>query len=93
MRNLVKSSMESPQPMVQQLMTQADALVQSSMDSKAMEHALKTVLKNLGISYEATLNNKSADLQMVAHQLKPQLHTLLQEATLTPSLKEAKEKC
>ncbi|MEK5231112.1 hypothetical protein MHB42_05005 [Lysinibacillus sp. FSL K6-0232] len=91
MRNLVKSSMESPQPMVQQLMTQADALVQSSMDSKAMEHALKTVLKNLGISYEATLNNKSADLQMVAHQLKPQLHTLLQEATLTPSLKEAAE--
>ena len=91
MRSLVKSSVESPQPMVQQMITQADALVQNSMDSKAMEHALKTVLKNLGVSYEATLNSKSADLQMIAHQLKPQLHTLLQETVITPPLKEATE--
>lgn len=72
-------------------MTQADALVQNSMDSKAMEHALKTVLKNLGISYEVTLGNKSADLHMIAHQLKPQLHTLLQETNTTPQIKEAAE--
>ncbi|MET4559201.1 hypothetical protein ABIA69_000344 [Lysinibacillus parviboronicapiens] len=91
MRNLVKVGIESPQPMIQQMLTQADAHVQSSMDSKAMEHALKTVLKSLGISYEATLANKSADLQTIAHQLKPQLHTLLQEAQITPQLKEAAE--
>ncbi len=91
MRNLVKNSIASSQPFIQQIMTQADALVQNSMDSKAMEHAMKTVLKNLGISYEATLGNKSADLQMIAHQLKPQLHTLLQETNMTPQLKEAAE--
>ncbi len=84
MRNLVKNSIDSSQPFIQQVVTQADALVQNSMDSKAMEHALKTVLKNLGISYEATLGNKSADLHMIAHQLKPQLHTLLQETNITP---------
>ncbi|KOS69489.1 hypothetical protein AEA09_13555 [Lysinibacillus contaminans] len=91
MRNLVKVGSESSQPIIQQLMTQADAQVQSSMDSKAMEHALKTVLKGLGISYEAALNNKSADLQAIAHQLKPQLHALLQDAQITPQLKEAAE--
>lgn len=91
MRNLVKVGSESPQPVIQQMMTQADAQVQSSMDSKAMEHALKTVLKGLGISYEAALNNKSADIQAIAHQLKPQLHTLLQDAQITPQLKEAAE--
>ncbi|KAB0441867.1 hypothetical protein [Lysinibacillus fusiformis] len=91
MRNLVKNSIVSSQPFIQQIVTQADALVQNSMDSKAMEHAMKTVLKNLGISYEATLGNKSADLQMIAHQLKPQLHTLLQETNMTPQLKEAAE--
>ncbi|MED4074821.1 hypothetical protein P4645_00900 [Lysinibacillus fusiformis] len=91
MRNLVKNSIASSQPFIQQIVTQADALVQNSMDSKAMEHAMKTVLKNLGISYEATLGNKSADLQMIAHQLKPQLHTLLQETNMTPQLKEAAE--
>ncbi len=91
MRNLVKNSIASSQPFVQQIVTQADALVQNSMDSKAMEHAMKTVLKNLGVSYEATLGNKSADLQMIAHQLKPQLHTLLQETNMTPQLKEAAE--
>ena len=91
MRNLVKNSIASSQPFIQQIVTQADALVQNSMDSKAMEHAMKTVLKNLGISYEATLGNKSADLQMIEHQLKPQLHTLLQETNMTPQLKEAAE--
>lgn len=91
MRNLVKNSIASSQPFIQQIVTQADALVQNSMDSKAMEHAMKTVLKNLGISYEATLGNKSADLQMIAYQLKPQLHTLLQETNMTPQLKEAAE--
>lgn len=91
MRNLVKVGGESSQPVIQQMMTQADAQVQGSMDSKAMEHALKTVLKGLGISYEAALNNKSADLQAIAHQLKPQLHTLLQDVQITPQLKEAAE--
>lgn len=91
MRNLVKTSMEAPQPMIQRMLTEADAHVQNSMDSKAMEHALKTVLKSLGISYEAALSSKSADLQTIAHQLKPQLHTLLQETQITPQLKEAAE--
>ncbi|TQR38318.1 hypothetical protein C7Y47_03440 [Lysinibacillus sphaericus] len=91
MRSLMKNSVESPQAMIQQIVTQADAHVQNSMDSKAMEHALKTVLKNLGVSYEATLSNKSADLQQIAHQLKPQLHTLLQETHISPQLKEAAE--
>lgn len=91
MRNLVKNSIDSSQPFIQQVMTQAEALVQNSMDSKAMEHALKTVLKNLGISYEATLGSKSADLHMIAHQLKPQLHTLLQETNIPPQMKEAAE--
>lgn len=91
MRNLVKNSINSSQPFIQQVVTQADAQVQNSMDSKAMEHALKTVLKNLGISYEATLGNKSADLHMIAHQLKPQLHTLLQETNIPPQMKEAAE--
>lgn len=91
MRSLMKNSVESPQSMIQQIVTQADAHVQNSMDSKAMEHALKTVLKNLGVSYEATLSNKSADLQQIAHQLKPQLHTLLLETHISPQLKEATE--
>lgn len=91
MRNVLKVGGESMQPVVQQLMTQADAQVQNSIDSKAMEHALKTVLKGLGISYEAALNNKSADLQAIAHQLKPQLHTLLQDVQVSPQLKEAAE--
>lgn len=91
MRNLVKTSIEAPQPGIQRMLTEADAHVRNSMDSKAMEHALKTVLKSLGISYEAALSSKSADLQTIAHQLKPQLHTLLQEAQITPQLKEAAE--
>ena len=91
MRQVLKVGGESAHPVIQQIMTQVDNEVQSSLDSKAMEFALKTVLKGLGISYEAALADKSTNIQEIAHQLKPQLHTLLQDAEVTPQLKEAAE--
>ncbi|CAM5302911.1 Glycosyltransferase OS=Lysinibacillus sphaericus OX=1421 GN=LS41612_17910 PE=4 SV=1 [Lysinibacillus sphaericus] len=47
MRNLVKQSTEAPQPTIQRMLTEADAHVRNSMDSKAMEHALKILISRI----------------------------------------------
>lgn len=91
LRNLVKVSADSPQPQIQSTLTQAEAQVQTAVDSRAMEQAIKTVLKGLGVSYEATLANKSGDIQAVAQQIKPQLLALLQDIQTPPALKDAAE--
>ena len=91
LRALVRVSAESAQPFVQTAFTQAEAQVQNAVDSKAMEQALKTVLKGLGISYEAALSNKAGDIQALAQQLKPQLLSLLQEPQIPSALRDSAE--
>ncbi|WP_042471879.1 hypothetical protein [Bacillus ndiopicus] len=91
LRNIVQEAKNMPQPSIQSMLTQADAQLQSSIDSKAMEQAMKTVLKGLGISYEATLQNKATDMQAVAGQLKPQLLALIQDIATPPALRDAAE--
>ncbi len=91
LRNLVKVSANSSQPQVQSVLTQAEAQVQSAADSRAMEQAMKTVLKGLGVSYEATLASKAGDVQAAAQQIKPQLLTLIQDAQTPPALRDAAE--
>lgn len=91
LRNLVKVTQESPQPQMQSALTQAEAQVQSAADGKAMEQAIKTVLKGLGVSYEATLASKAGDVQAVAQQMKPQLLALIQDMQTPPVLRDAAE--
>ncbi|MEK4228715.1 hypothetical protein [Solibacillus sp. FSL H8-0538] len=91
-RNLVRVATDSPHPAVQTLLTQSESQVQVAIDSKAMEQAMKTVLKGLGISYEAALSNKSAtDVQVIAQQLKPQLLALIQDVQTPSTLKDSAE--
>ena len=91
LRALVRISAESAQPSVQTAFTQAETQVQNAVDSKAMEQSLKTVLKGLGISYEAALSNKAGDIQALAQQLKPQLLSLLQEPQIPSALRDTAE--
>lgn len=91
LRNLVKVTQNSPQPPMQSALTQAEAQVQAAADSKAMEQAIKTVLKGLGVSYEATLANKAGDIQAVAQQMKPQLLALIQDSQTPLALRDAAE--
>ena len=91
MRNLVRISAESAQPAHQAMLTEAEVLVRNAVDGKAMEQAVKTVLKGLGISYEAALNSKAGDVPALAQSIKPQLLTLLQDTQISPPLRESAE--
>ncbi|MFC7685435.1 hypothetical protein [Ureibacillus sp. GCM10028918] len=87
--SLARIAGESSAPTVQTMQLQADAEVLSALDGKMMEQAIKTVLKGLGMSYEATLNNKMSDIQELAQSLKPQLLTLIQDAQTPTAVREA----
>ena len=89
--NLVNLANEFTETDVQRMATQGNLEVQSSLDSKGMEQAIKKVLKGLGMSYEASLNNKTANLQEVVHSLKPQLLALMQDEQASTGLREAAE--
>lgn len=91
LRNLVKVTADSPLPVMQSAFTQAEGQVQAAVDSRAMEHAVKTVLKGLGVSYEAVLANKAGDIQAIAQQIKPQLLALLQDVQTPVAIKDAAE--
>lgn len=91
LRNLVKVTADSPQPVMQSVLTQAEGQVQAAVDSRAMEQAIKTVLKGLGVSYEATLANKAGDIQAIAQQIKPQLLALLQDVQTPAAIRDAAE--
>lgn len=91
LRNVVKLGQETQQPYVQSQVTQADAAVQAQVDSKAMEQAMKNVLRSLGVSYESALANKAGDIQALAQSLKPQLLALIQDAQVPPALRDSAE--
>ncbi|MFP3916170.1 hypothetical protein U5N28_00060 [Lysinibacillus telephonicus] len=87
--NILKVANDSADPFIQNAVTQADAQVLASIDSRAMEQALKTIFKSLGMSYEASLNSKGGDISEIAQSLKPQLISLLQDAQTSQPLKES----
>ncbi|MEL4024380.1 hypothetical protein [Lysinibacillus endophyticus] len=89
--HLLKTANESQEPFIQQIVAQVDDEIRSSIDGKSMEHAVKTILKSLGLSYEALLNTKSQNLQDQIHSLKPQLLSLIQDSAVSATVKEAAE--
>ncbi|RHW39664.1 hypothetical protein D1B33_02095 [Lysinibacillus yapensis] len=89
--NLAKLTAESNIPEVHAISARAEQQVLSAIDGKTMEQALKTILKGLGLSYEATLNNKTTDIGELAHSLKPQLLSLLQDSQTSAVLRDAAE--
>lgn len=78
----------SNQPQMQQLVLQTESFVQNNIDAKAIEQAMRSIMRDMGMSYEATMKNN--DPQALASQLKPQLMELLQQQVL-PATRDAAE--
>ncbi len=69
----------------------AEELVVNQLDGKAMEHAMKEVLRSLGFSYEGRLSEAREDVRQVSNQLKPQLVEILQHSQISSSFRDAAE--
>ncbi|MGE7665031.1 hypothetical protein ACQKMN_04885 [Ureibacillus composti] len=87
--NVAQKGNDSSQPFVQSMMLQVEAQVQDGINRGAMEQAIKSVLKDLGLSYEAALNQKESNTQTINQTLKPQLLTLLQDPVISQGLRES----
>lgn len=91
LRELTQIASKSAEPFVQQLVSHAEQNVHNAIDSKALESAMKQTLQHLGLSYEAKLLDKTADMQQLAGQLKPQLLSLLQDPSASNTTKAVAE--
>lgn len=87
--NLLKSANDTEQSTIQNILRESEQIVQSHFDGKAIHFALKTILKSLGISYEAALQN--SDIETVTNSLKPQLLSLIQHHDISQEVKDSAE--
>lgn len=87
--NVAQKGNDSSQSFVQNMMLQVEAQVQDSINRGAMEQVIKSVLKDLGLSYEAALIQKESNTQTINQTLKPQLLSLLQDPVISQGLRES----
>jgi len=81
----------STQLTVQQALSAAESSVQSGINQVAIEQAMKQILGDIGLSYEAKLVQQGTNLSQLSDSLKPQLLALLQDASIAAPVKEAAE--
>lgn len=91
MENMTLLTSQSSQLPVLKAVSQAELVVQSGMNQKAIEQVMKQVLNDIGFSYEAKFGQTNANLSQLSETLKPQLVALLQDATIAVPVREAAE--
>lgn len=87
-QQLTSLASQSTQIPVLQVLSQAELAVQSGVNQKTIELAMKQVLKDLGFSYEAKLGQIGSNLSQMSETLKPQLLALLQDPSISLPMKE-----
>lgn len=87
-QQLTSLASQSTQIPVQQVISQAELAVQSGVNQKTIELAMKQVLQDLGFSYEAKLGQLGSNLSQMSETLKPQLLALLQDPSVSLPMKE-----
>jgi hypothetical protein len=89
MHQVTNIASQSTQQAVQQAVNSAELSVQSGMNHKAIEHAMKQVLTDIGFSFEAKLGQTGVNLAQLSETLKPQLLALLHDVNIAVPVKEA----
>ena len=88
---LVRNAERSDNPAIQKLMQSAEVAVASAVDGKAVKDAIQAVVRSFGMNYEAGLLSRDADIGRLAETLKPQLLALMQDPSVSQSMREARK--
>lgn len=91
METMTLVASQSSQTHIIKAVNQAELVVQSGMNQKVIEQAIRQVLHDIGFSYEAKFGQTNANLSHLSETLKPQLVALLQDATIAVPVREAAE--
>lgn len=89
--NVAKNVNESTQPQIQSLNEKVEQQLKPTLDGYTVQHAIKNVLKSLGVNYELALNKNIEEIEQIADQLKPNLLSLLKEGGVSSQLKDSAE--
>lgn len=89
--SLVRGAERSDNPAIEKLLQSAETAVASAVDSKAVRDAIQTVIRSLGLHYEAGIIGKDADIIRLAEALKPQLIALMQDSSVSQAVRESAE--
>lgn len=88
---LVQAAERSDNGAIQKALQTAEVAVAAAVDGKAVKEALQTVIRSMGLNYEAGLLGRDADVGRLAEALKPQLLALMQDLSISPALRDAAE--
>lgn len=91
MTQLVQLLEQNEQPVLRQMMVTAQTAVAETIDGAAVKETIQTVFRSLGVNYEASLAGKDVQPERLMQMLKPQLLALLQDPTVSATVKEAAE--
>lgn len=91
MATLFNAVEQSPLPIAKELIQEAKVAVGQAIDGKVMKEAMQTIFRSLGINYEAGLLNRDTDFSKTAELLKPQLVALLQDSSISSTIRDAAE--
>lgn len=91
MSQLLQNAEKSEHAVIRSLVQNAEATVSATMDGKVMKEAMQTILRSFGMNYEAQMMTKGSNPEQLAEQLKPQLLALLNDASISSTVKNAAE--
>ena len=82
---------QSSLPVSKELIHVTQTIVGQTVDGKIMKDTMQTIFQSLGINYEAGLLNRDTDITRTAELLKPQLVALLQDNSVSPTVRDVAE--
>lgn len=88
---LVRNAEQSNHPAIQKQIQLAEAAVASAVDGKAVKDAIQMVVRSFGLNYEAGILSRDANIAQLMETLKPQLLALMQDHTVSQSIRESAE--
>ena len=86
LHRLFEMAERSDNSMIQKMVQIAETTVATAVDGKAMKEAMQTVVRSLGMNYEAGLLSKEPEIGRLAETLKPQLLVLMQDPTVSANV-------
>lgn len=88
---LFRTVEQSPLPVMKELIREVQVAVGQAVDGKVMKEAMQTIFRSLGVNYEAGLLNRDTDFARTSELLKPQLVALLQDSSVSSTVRDAAE--
>lgn len=88
---LVRNAERSDNPAVHKLLQSAEGAVANAVEGKAVKDAIQTIVRSFGLNYESALLGKEPNVGRLAESLKPQLVALMNNLSVSQTVRDSAE--